>query len=152
MDAAHAALYFGPWLMTTVCWCEWQEHKNNPNPDHYFHRANKKPCSKLAGFIRLERHLPLQLQTAHSYKYLLCQVHLTYPLPSRFFLMFELNPYEKNLWDCCTIRTLILPESLTEIFRSPKEVFYIPHPRLSTTTSRCVLWHCQTSKCHVVLM
>lgn len=142
MDAAHVALYFGPWLMTSVCWCRQQEHKNNPNPDQYFHRANKEPCSKLAGFIWLERHL--QLQTAHSYKHLLCQVHLTYPLASRFFLMFELNPYEKTLWDCCTIRTLILRESLTEIFRSPKEVFYIPQ----LLPDVC----CETSKCHVVLI
>lgn len=40
--------------------------QEQPNPDQYFQRANKKPCSKLAGFIRLEQHLPLHLQTAHS--------------------------------------------------------------------------------------
>jgi len=58
-DAAHVALYFCPWPMTAGCWCRWQEHMNNSNPDQYFHKCNKKPWSKLASFIRLEWHLPL---------------------------------------------------------------------------------------------
>lgn len=74
-------------------WCRWQEHRNNQNPDQYFQRVNKKPGSKLACFIRLEQHLPLQLQTAHSEKYLLCEVPLIYPLTSSIFLTFEFNPY-----------------------------------------------------------
>lgn len=73
-----------------------------------------------------------------------------------FFLMFELNPYEKNVEMWTPLRLLHHRNINTARkphwnFEVPQELFYIPHPRLSTTISRYVLWHCQTSKCHVLI-
>lgn len=110
MDAAHVALYFG---LVPSWWPMFADAGGRNTGTTQIltsiFRELIKPCYKLVGFIRHEQHLPQQLETAHSYKYLLYEVHLIYPLQV-FFLMFELNPYEKKCGNCPPLSEAAAPQ------------------------------------------